>query len=348
MANMDLLSVSLFSGAGGLDVGVDDAGFETICAIEIDEHCVSTLRRNSPDKIVWHRDVTTCAPTDIAGQIGIKPGELTLLHGGPPCQPFSQIGKRAGMKDPRGKLVFEMVRFAAYLRPDTVFIEQVPKFLGSASAAGSNVLDILREEFYSIGYDMKVEVLNALDYGVPQRRHRAMIVCVPTGQKYKFPSASLSDPMNVGDVIADLPAAVDFGSEPLVPNHIDVTPDRDRERISYVSEGQWLSKAEDVPPDVLQKLTPKDTTKFRRVSRREPSLTLRCGEALYHPVENRYLTPRESARIQGFPDCHVFDGPIRRRTGTVRNLDQHRQVANAVPPPLAYAVAMSIRGSLCL
>jgi DNA (cytosine-5)-methyltransferase 1 len=79
-----------------------------------------------------------------------------------------------------------------------------------------------------------------------------------------------------------------------------------------------------------------------------PSLTLRCGEALYHPCEDRYLTPRESARIQGFPDRHVFIGPIRRRTGTVRDLDQHRQVANAVPPPLARSIAANVKSALCL
>ena len=103
-----------------------------------------------------------------------------------------------------------------------------------------------------------------------------------------------------------------------------------------------------MPADILQKLTRKDTTKFRRLSRADLSPTLRCGEALYHPVENRYITPREAARLQGFPDRHVFEGPLRRRTGTVRDLDQHRQVANAVPPPLAQSVAAGLRSSLCL
>ena len=113
-------------------------------------------------------------------------------------------------------------------------------------------------------------------------------------------------------------------------------------------EGLWLSKVAEVPPDILQRLTRKDTTKYRRLSRRDPSLTLRCGEALYHPIHDRYITPREAARIQGFPDTRIFKGPIRWRTGTVPNLDQHRQVANAVPPPLAAAVAKSIKAALCL
>ena len=191
-------------------------------------------------------------------------------------------------------------------------------------------------------------MLNAIDYGVAQRRKRAIIVCLRRGASFGFPPSGFGEVLNVGDAIDDLPAAVSPSRTPLVPNHIDITPKRDRERISYVPEGLWLSKVTDVPAEILQKLTRKDTTKFRRLDRSLPSLTLRCGEALYHPSENRYLTPRESARLQGFPDRHVFEGPIRRRTGTVRDLDQHRQVANAVPPPLAAAVAKNLRSALCL
>lgn len=128
----------------------------------------------------------------------------------------------------------------------------------------------------------------------------------------------------------------------------DVTPQRDQERIAFVPEGLWLSKAPDVPPNILRNLSRKDTTKYRRLHREGIAPTLRCGEALYHPVENRYITPREAARLQGFPDRHVFEGPIRRRTGRVPDLDQHRQVANAVPPPLARAVATQLREALCL
>jgi DNA (cytosine-5)-methyltransferase 1 len=87
----------------------------------------------------------------------------------------------------------------------------------------------------------------------------------------------------------------------------------------------------------------KDTTKFRRMSWSKPALTLRGGEAFYHPFENRYLTPREYMRLHGFPDSHMLFGPIRARTGTVRDLDQHRLVANAVPPSLAHAVGAQIK-----
>ena len=343
-----LTAVSLFAGAGGLDVGVDQAGFKTVCSVEFDPHCVSTLQRNAKSKIIWQVDVQALSPDRVGEVLDIRPGDLSLLHGGPPCQPFSQIGHKGGMDDPRGRLVFEMVRFAAALRPVAIVMEQVPKFLDSGAAQGRTARVMLAEEFHAIGYEMNVAVLDAVNFGVPQRRKRAIIVCVPHGQEYRFPTSVLEDPATVGCAIDDLPLAVRMGEEPLAHNHIDVTPDRDRHRISFVPEGQWLSKVSDAPASVRQRLTRKDTTKFRRLHRCEPSLTLRCGEALYHPTEDRYLTPRESARIQGFPDRHVFVGPIRRRTGTVRDLDQHRQVANAVPPPLAKSVAESVKESLCL
>lgn len=343
-----LKALSLFAGAGGLDIGVDAAGFRTICAVELDAHCVSTLLRNNRGKTVWQVDVRALDPHGVAVALKLKSGELALLHGGPPCQPFSQIGKKGGIDDPRGQLAFQMVRFAAALRPAAVLIEQVPKFLDTRAADGMTMLDVLTEEFWRIGYRLRATVMDATDYGVPQKRKRAIIVAVAEGQAFEFPLVGARRPSTVGEAIGDLPEAVPPDRNPLVPNHIDITPPRDRYRISFVAEGEWLSKTRDAPPDVVQRLTPKDSTKFRRLHRDLPSLTLRCGEALYHPVEDRYLTPREAARIQGFPDAHVFVGPIRRRTGTVRDLDQHRQVANAVPPPLARSVSATVRSALSL
>ncbi|MDD4622472.1 MAG: DNA cytosine methyltransferase, partial [Kiritimatiellae bacterium] len=107
-------------------------------------------------------------------------------------------------------------------------------------------------------------------------------------------------------------------------------------------EGCFLAGTADAPLTLKCNLTKKDTTKYRRLHRLEPSLTLRCGEIFFHPLEDRYLTPREYLRIHSYPDSHVLCGPIRGRTGTVKNLDQHRLVANSVPPPLARAIAEQI------
>lgn len=345
---MSLAAISLFAGAGGMDIGVDASGFKTVCAIETDPHCTATLRRNGRGKAVWQVDVRALDPARLLQVLGLKKGAVALLHGGPPCQPFSQIGKQAGLRDPRGMLIHEMVRFAEAIRPAAILIEQVPNFLRVRTGRGACLMEALRAQFQKLGYDTHVDVLDASRHGVAQRRRRAVIVCVPKGQSFDFPNPAKGPIPTVGAALQGLPAPALQGEAPAIANHIDATPPRDRERISYVPEGLWLSKAPNVPADILQKLTRKDTTKFRRLSRADLSPTLRCGEALYHPVENRYITPREAARLQGFPDRHVFEGPLRRRTGTVRDLDQHRQVANAVPPPLARSVAAGLRSSLCL
>lgn len=342
-------ALSLFAGAGGLDIGVDRRGFKTCCAVELDPHCASTLRRNAKGKKVWSVDVRALDPRRVSDSLDLQPGQVALLCGGPPCLPLSQAGEQGDTGDPSGGLVFEMVRFAEALRPSAVLIEQAPRFLETPFSPSASMFDVLAERFVSIGYDTYSTVLDAVHFGVPQRRRQAFVVCVPQGQPYDFPVPGLMSTATVGDAIGDLPAATVPDGTPAVPNHIDVTPERDRQRISFVPEGAWLSRADvHAPPEIVRRLTRKDTTKYRRLHRNQASIALRCGEVPYHPTDDRYLTPREAARIHGFPDGHVFAGPIRRRTVRVRDLDQHRQVANAVPPPLAAAVASSIQDALRL
>ncbi len=276
-------AVSLFSGAGGMDIGVGRAGFKTVCAIESDPHCAATLRRNAPRKVVWQADVRVVDPQRLLDVLGFQPGEVGLLHGGPPCQPFSQIGKRAGMGDPRGALIFEVLRFARVVRPLAVLVEQVPNFLRTRAPTGRHLVEELRDEFRALGYDMHVDVVDAQTHGVAQRRRRALFVCVPAGALFAF-QPSTSKVETVGAVLRGLPKPSAPGEVPPVANHIDVTPDRDRQRISYVPEGLWLAKAPGVPADILRNLTRKDTTKYRRLHRQEIAPTLRCGEALYHPL----------------------------------------------------------------
>ncbi|MXW53279.1 MAG: DNA cytosine methyltransferase [Gammaproteobacteria bacterium] len=341
-------AVSLFSGAGGLDVGVDKAGFKTLCSIELDPHCVSTLRRNSRQKTVWQVDIRVLDPSRVAFSLGARRKDLALLYGGPPTQPVNQLGLKKGISHPQDHLALEMVRFAQALRPSAVLIAQAPRFLKTKYSPKALLKDVLAEEFKTIGYDLHQIVLDAVDYGIPQNRKQVFIVCLPRDQTYEFPyQVLLSAPSTAEEAIDGLPPAVKPEKDPGVPNHIDATPPRDRVRIAYVREGDWLSKS-DAPPDIIQKLTPRDSTKFRRLDRSLPAPTLRSGERLFHPVEDRYLTPRETARIQGFEDRYVFHGPIRRLSGSVRDLDQHSQVANAVPPPFAQVIARSVKAALRL
>jgi len=337
------LAISLFSGAGGLDVGVEQAGFRTICSVEKDPHCINTLRANAKrGKLIVELDTRAINPTGLMGALGLAQGQLSLLHAGPPCQPFSRAGKKKGLDDDRGCLIFEVVRFAEATLPKAILIEQVDGLLKSGEAISE-----LAKKLEKLNYGVSWSIMNAADAGVPQLRRRLIIIAM----QHQTPAPLLSSPRiprTVADVIGDLPLPISSEDEDGdIENHIDRTPPRDRERISFVSEGSWLSKEKDAPPDILRNLTRKDTTKFRRLAWNEPSLTLRCGEIFYHPCENRYLTPREYMRLHGFQDNYVLRGPIRGRTGKVANLDQHRQVANSVPPPLAKKVAQEIKSQIC-
>jgi len=336
------LAISLFSGAGGMDAGVEQAGFRTICAIEKDPHCASTLRANPKrGKLIIELDIRAVDPAGLMRSMGLAQGDLSLLYAGPPCQPFSQAGKKMGLADDRGPLIFEVVRFAEAISPEAIFIEQVEGILKSKGVVGA-LLKRLGELDYGVDY----AVMNAADAGVPQRRRRLVITAI----KRQNPALRITvsrTHRTVAEVIKDLPLPASSRDEDaLIENHIDITPPRDRERIAFVGEGSWLAKEKGAPPNIIRKLTRKDTTKFRRLSWDEPSLTLRCGEIFYHPCDNRYLTPREYMRIHGFQDDYVLQGPIRGRTGQVRTLDQHRQVANSVPPPLAKKVAQSIKNQI--
>ena len=166
-----------------------------------------------------------------------------------------------------------------------------------------------------------------------------------TSQSENISFFNLPPYKTVGDVISGLDEPVVKTDTSEIPDnsHYDVTPRRDRERIHGVPEGKNLSSQTHLPKEQISGLTKKDTTKFLRLDRRKPSNTLRGGEIFYHPIKDRYLTPREYMHIHGYPDTYVLRGPIRGRTGRVKDLYQHRQIANSVPPPLAKAIAEKVK-----
>ncbi len=347
-----------------MDIGVEQAQFDVLACVEIDPYCCETLRsakaRNKQKRLILEMDIRELAPEQLMDELSLEPGELDLLFGGPPCQAFSQIGKQLSLEDERGMLLFEMVRFAQALRPKALMIEQVKGLLyakdtnGRRGGALEKVLLPLRQ----LGYSVTYKVLLAADYGVPQLRERVFIVALRGGQcKFEFPEPThrpadkglLEGPpyITVGEALAELEEPAPKGAECYPDsNHVDVTPAGDRRRIHGVPEGMWLSSQHHLPAEQRQNLTKKDTTKFRRLSNKEPANTLRGGEIFFHPTEDRILTPREYMRIHGYPCDYVLEGPIRSRSGRVRYLDQHRQIANSVPPPVARAVAAAIARAL--
>ena len=252
-----------------------------------------------------------------------------------------------------------MIRYAEVIQPRAIMIEQVKGLLNAKDLNGKRggVFEQLIKDLERLDYVPKWRVMLAAEYGVAQMRERVLIVATKKPNGFQFPEPTNSKPSDiinifalppyktVGEALAGLGKPVLKNDNSTVPDdsHYDVTPRRDRERIHGVPEGKNLSSQTHLPKEQIGGLTKKDTTKFLRLDRNKPSNTLRGGEIFYHPIEDRYLTPREYMRIHGYPDSYVLRGPIRGRTGAVRDLDQHRQIGNSVPPPLAKAVATKIK-----
>lgn len=355
-----LTALSLFSGAGGIDIGIRNAGFSILACVERDPFCCETLRANmsreSLNTRVIEDDIRNIDPTTFMLGLGLKTGELDLLFGGPPCQAFSQIGKRLSIQDERGMLLFEMPRFAKVFRPKVVLIEQVKGLFNAHDHEGvvGGVFTMILRDLEELGYKTKWQLMLAANYGVPQMRQRVFIVATREDVCFNFPDpthVSVNDakplfdlPIHrtVGDVISNLPTPASRDNYDAEDSHIDITPAGDRYRIHGVPEGSHLAAQHHLPVEQRQNLTKKDTTKFRRMSRTIPAITLRCGEVFFHPTEDRYLTVREYMRIHTYPDTYILKGAIRGRSGQVKNLDQYRQIANSVPPLLAEHLGRAI------
>lgn len=358
-------AISLFSGAGGMDIGVKKAGFNVLACLELDEHACSTLRANltieKAKTDVIEGDIKSVNPSELIKNYKLKKGELDLLFGGPPCQSFSQIGKQLHLNDERGLLLFEMVRFAKAIEPKVILVEQVKGLLsakGDENRRGE-VFETFTNDLKKLGYTIKWKVINAAYYGVAQARERVFVIAMKgTQNSFNFPEPTHGLDMDqliptlpfktVGDAIKGLgkPEKKNKEGQARSDSHIDATPAGDRQRIVGVPEGGHLAAQKHLPPEQIGKLSKKDTTKYLRLSRARPSNTLRCGEIFFHPLEDRYLTPREYMRIHGYPDNYLLVGPVRGRSGAVRNLDQHRQIANSVPPPVAEVLAREIERTL--
>jgi DNA (cytosine-5)-methyltransferase 1 len=351
-----------------MDIGVKKAGFSVLAELEIDKYCCQTLRaaveRENISTVVIECDIRETDPKEICDRLTLEPMQLDLLFGGPPCQPFSLAGKQNGLSDDRGPLLFEIIRFAEYIKPKVIFLEQVKGLLSARGSEGDKggVFSFFLNELERIGYIPKWQVCCAADFGVPQMRERLFVVATLGQNGFLFPERThvpLSEYPNlfgskpyvtVGEALTGLGTP-----SPKIPgttfqnrddSHVDVTPARDRERITQVPEGSYLAAQTHLSREIRRNLMPKDTTKYLRLDSKKPSNTLRCGEIFFHPIENRYLTPREYMRLHGYDDSYYLAGPVRSRTGCVKHLDQHRQVANSVPPPLAYVIGDRIRGYL--
>lgn len=212
LKNNEYKVISLFSGAGGLDLGFEQAGFSIAVAVEIDPACCETLHANRPDLRIINKDITQTSSQEILDKAGLKVGEAALVIGGPPCQSFSLAGLRKGLEDDRGKLLFEYVRVVRETIPVGFVLENVK---GLVNWDKGKALSMLIEELTKpIEYNgekiryrvAKPQILNAADYGVPQNRERLVLVGNRIGKDFLYPAPRImSNPVTVWEAIGNLP-----------------------------------------------------------------------------------------------------------------------------------------------
>lgn len=328
----DFTSLELFAGAGGLAIGLEKAGFKTQMLNDIDHYACQTLRHNRPDWNVVEGDVSKIDFVQYKNKID-------LLSGGFPCQTFSYAGNKKGFEDTRGTLFFEFGRALKECSPKVFIAENVK---GLLSHDNGRTLATIKAVLSDLGYTLiEPRVLKAIFYQVPQKRERLIIVGIRNDlvgkATFSWPSPyhrimSLKDALKKGCLYEqDVPTS-----------SFQKYPNRKAEILSFVPQGgYWRDLPEDLQKEYMQKsyfLGGGKTGMARRLSWDEPSLTLTCSPAQKqtercHPEENRPLTVREYARIQTFMDSWEFKGSLG---------NQYKQIGNAVPVNLAYAIGRSL------
>lgn len=330
-------SIELFAGAGGLALGLEQAGFNHIGLVEFDRYAADTLIKNRPNWKVICEDVAVIAERDLEKEFSIKKYELDLLSGGAPCQSFSYAGKRLGLKDVRGIMFYHYATFLHKLQPKMFLFENV-KGLRShdRGITYKNILKIFKNEGYTIYQD----ILNAWNYGVPQKRERLITIGVRNDLvdrcNFKFPVKYNYKPV-VGDIKLDVnPSASECArySENKVSVFSLVPPG-----------GYWRDIDPKIAKDYMKTCWDMGggrTGILRRISLNEPSLAVLTNPSMKqtdrcHPIEVRPFSYRENARLQTFPDDWEFCGKLSER---------YKQVGNAVPVNLAKEIGLCIKSAL--
>ncbi|MDE6673088.1 MAG: DNA (cytosine-5-)-methyltransferase [Ruminococcus sp.] len=328
-------TIELFAGAGGLALGVERAGFNTIGLIEIDKDASETLRKNRPDWWVINDDISNISCLNLPSYFNIKVGELDLLSGGSPCQSFSYAGKRLGLEDARGTLFYHYAKFLEQLQPKMFLFENVK---GLLTHDGGKTYKTIADIFESTGYIIQKKVLNAWDYGVAQKRERLITIGIRKDLidkvSFCFPQPHAYKPV-LRDVLLNCPESEGSLYSEYKRKIFDLVP----------AGGYWRDIPEDIAKEYMKSCWYMDggrTGILRRLSLDEPSLTILTSPSQKqtdrcHPLESRPFTIRENARCQSFPDEWQFCGSV---------AAQYKQVGNAVPVNLAFEIASEIRKSL--
>lgn len=375
MSKKSLNTIDLFSGCGGMSLGFKWAGFNTLLASDIDENCKKTFTYNFPKVPFVCNDLANLKKKDFQNHIT---SEVDVIIGGPPCQGFSLANKRRNKvtDDRRNNLFYEFVKTINWYNPKAFVMENVK---GLLSMKSGQVIKQIITEFKNagdFGYHVKYEVLKASDFGVPQSRERIIIIGFRNDLEItpEFPIKKYDQAITVDQAISDLPIIEACEGEEVqqyklkpqntyqdfmrkksskVYNHIAMRhTKRLIERFKAIKNGEGLLDVWETHGAVQRgNPTKKSTIKFSQNNQRlhgdkpAPTIAASFQSNFIHPELDRNFTAREGARLQSFPDDFIFKG-MRTKMSWEKGLSQYQQIGNAVPPLMAYEIALKVKSLL--
>ena len=329
-------AIDLFSGCGGLTLGLKQAGFAVRAAVEIDARAASTYSANHPKVNLYDIDIRKLETATVLRDLGLQVGELDLLAGCPPCQGFSRLrtkNRSDAVADPRNMLIREFFRFVKDLRPKTVMMENVPALIGDAT--------FIRhcKKLITLGYNVRVEILDAAHYEVAQRRKRLILLAS------RIHTAEVAEPSRNVRTVRDTIGSLALKNDSL--HEFRTTHSKSVQKLISMIPSDGGSRA-DLPRKYLLECH-KRSDGFSDVYGRmawnkvAPTITSGCvnpskGRFL-HPVENRAITLREAALLQGFPSNYKFEVGHGKESIAL-------MIGNALPPPFIAAHARGLRRAI--
>lgn len=338
--------IDLFSGCGGSAIGFKQAGFPIKTAVDIDVNASESFRANFPECKVFDTDISYISGSELLESSGLNKGENVILIACPPCQGFSSARRKSQrLSDPRNKLIFEFLRVVEEVKPLAFVMENVP---GLATGIGKPLFLQVLQKLHELGYQTIYDVVNAADYGVPQKRKRLVLLGTNDPKlRISFPRISYRDPNKVSglpvwktvrNAISDLPElkAGELSEKDTMHRSANVSEKNLMRLKNTPSNG---GSRTDWPNELVlecHKRNKGHKDVYGRMSWDEPSPTITGGCGMIskgrfgHPEQNRAISLREAARLQTFPDNYVFKGNF----GQIAS-----QIGNAVPPLLARKAA---------
>lgn len=338
--------IDVFAGAGGLSCGLEMAGMNCILGVDYDKYAMETFARNHKKAQVYCGDIRKLTKRALDELLKDQP--VHAVVGGPPCQGFSTVGL-GNPEDERNGLFLEFVRIVRLTRPYFVVMENVT---GLVAKKNEDTLKNIFARFHRLGYNLDVKVMSSHHYGVPEKRRRTIIIGTRINDAPLYPEMTYGDPeektkkptVTVGDVLFDLEAKGGHTYNHEIES-AQVKNKLDGKRLARIPEGKGIRYERDelayLPKSLRLGVKWQEIrenrfrqAKYQRLDRSSAAPTIMTHRHSYfHPTENRYLTAREAAKIQSFPNDFEFLGPLSA---------QWRQIGNAVPPLMGKAIGKAL------